>query len=80
MTDNIYKVIGRKMQDYYVNVEAIDPNEAYDIAERLETHKWSPIETDDVIEPIEVQLTDIQLNNDIEDDWPKMDSGIIVGG
>ena len=77
MTENTYRVVGRKMQDYAVNVEAMDPDEAYDLAANMEAHKWSPIETDDVIEPIEVQLTDIQLNND---EWPEMSSGIIVGG
>ena len=76
---NTYRVVGRKMQDYAVNVEALNPDEAYDKAADLGTHEWSPLETDDVIEPIEVQLTDIQLNKDIEDDWPTMDSGIIVG-
>ena len=67
------------MSDYFVHVDAQDADQAYDIAAELETHKWSQLETDDVIEPIEVQLTDIQLNKDIEDDWPTMDSGIIVG-
>jgi hypothetical protein len=68
------------MQDYAANVEAENANAAYDIAADLETHKWSPIETDDVIEPIEVELTDIQLNKDMEDDWPEIGPGVIVGG
>lgn len=49
-----FKVIGRLMSDYAVNVEAADADQAYDIAANLETHKWSQLETDDVIEPIEV--------------------------
>jgi len=77
---NKYRVIGRKMQDYATNVQAANANEAYDIAEDLGSHEWFPIETDDVIEPIEVQLTDIQLNKDMEDDWPQMGSVIIVRG
>jgi hypothetical protein len=77
---NTYRVIGRKMSDYAAMVEAADVDEAYDIASNLETHKWSPLETDDVIEPIEVELTDIQLNKDMEDDWPEIGPGVIVGG
>jgi hypothetical protein len=38
------------------------------------------LETDDVIEPIEVELIDIQLNKDIEDEWPNMESGILIEG
>jgi len=38
------------------------------------------LETDDVIEPIEVELIDIQLNKDIEDEWPSMDPGILIEG
>ena len=75
-----FRVIGRKMSDYAATVEAANADQAYDIATDLETHKWSPIETDDVIEPIEVELLDIQLNKDIEDEWPSMDSGILIEG
>ena len=75
-----FKVIGRLMSDYFVHVDAQDADQAYDIAANLETHKWSQLETDDVIEPIEVELVDIQLNKDIEDEWPSMDSGIVIEG
>jgi hypothetical protein len=80
MTKKTYRVIGRKMQDYAANVDAATAAEAYDVAADLGTHEWSPLETDDVIEPIEVELTDIQLNKDMEDDWPEMGPGVIVGG
>jgi len=76
----IYRVIGRKMSDYAATVEAANADQAYDIAAELETHKWSQLETDDVIEPIEVELVDIQLNKDIEDEWPSMDPGIVIEG
>jgi hypothetical protein len=75
-----FKVIGRLMSDYAVNVEAADADQAYDIAANLESHKWSQLETDDVIEPIEVELVDIQLNKDIEDEWPSMENGILIEG
>lgn len=77
-----YKVIGRKYQDYYTKVEATNPNEAYEIAESLETHNWQELITDDVIEPIEVivdEAEEIQLNKD-NDEWPEMDSGILIVG
>ena len=75
-----FRVIGRKMSDYAATVQAADADQAYDIAAELETHKWSQLETDDVIEPIEVELVDIQLNKDIEDEWPSMDPGIVIEG
>lgn len=75
-----FRVIGRKMSDYAATVEAADADQAYDIAAELETHKWSQLETDDVIEPIEVELVDIQLNKDIDDEWPSMDPGILIEG
>lgn len=75
-----FKVIGRLMSDYAVHVDAENADQAYDIAANLETHKWSQLETDDVIEPIEVELVDIQLNKDIEDEWPSMESGILIEG
>lgn len=75
-----FKVIGRLMSDYFVHVDAQDADQAYDIASELETHKWSQLETDDVIEPIEVELVDIQLNKDIEDEWPSMEPGILIEG
>jgi hypothetical protein len=68
------------MSDYAATVQAANADQAYDIAADLETHKWSQLETDDVIEPIEVELLDIQLNKDIEDEWPSMDPGIVVEG
>ena len=50
-----YKVLGSKTQEFYIDVSAADPNEAYDRAQ--EDHvQWFEIETDETIEPYEVQL------------------------
>jgi hypothetical protein len=49
-----FKVIGQKAQVFYVDVEAGDPREAYDIANESDSTEWLEVETDNVIEPIEV--------------------------
>lgn len=77
-----YKIIGRKYQDYYTYVEAEDLGQAYEIANKLDTHLWNELETDDVIEPTEVFLDEqssenLQLNND---EWPELASGIVITG
>lgn len=70
-----FRVFGRKYHDYQTEVIAKDEYQAIDIANKLETHKWFEIKTDDVIE-----ATDVFLDGDSEDDYPSMDAGIIVGG
>ena len=70
-----FRVFGRKYHDYQTQVTAKDEYQAIDIANKLETHKWFEIKTDDVIE-----ATDVFLDGDSEDDYPSMDAGIIVGG
>jgi len=43
--------------------------------------QWFEVEIDDPIEPHHVELLDLQLNKDnVEDDYPSMESGIIIGG
>ena len=49
-----FKVIGQKAQVFYVDVEAEGPREAYDIANESDSTEWLEVETDNVIEPIEV--------------------------
>ena len=49
-----YRVIGSKYQPYYTDVVAADKYQAYDIAKDLESNEWYQIETDDIIEPVEV--------------------------
>jgi hypothetical protein len=49
-----FKVIGQRAQVFYVDVEAIGSREAYDIANESDSIKWIEVETDNIIEPIEV--------------------------
>ena len=50
-----YKVLGSRTQEFYIDVAADDPDEAWDRAN--EDHvQWFEIETDETIEPYEVQL------------------------
>jgi hypothetical protein len=74
-----YKVIGRKMFDYMIDIEAASADEAYDKAGQAQTHEWTELVNDDVIEPIEVYDYGLSLNEDTSDDWPKMESGIALG-
>ena len=87
----IFKVFGRKYQDFYSKVDAKDGYEAIDIANAQETHKWFMLPDDDTIEAVDVYLdeqsdkdfddvSDVQLNNDTEDDFPQMESGILIEG
>ncbi len=76
----VYRVFGTKYHNYYTIIEAADQFEAVDLANALPETEWNSILTDDVIEPIEVELVDIQLNKDIEDEWPSMDPGILIEG
>ena len=76
-----YKVYGSKTQEFYLDVTAADPDEAYDMANG-DHMQWFEVETDDPIEPHTVELVeqDIQLNKDNDDDYPTMESGILIGG
>lgn len=53
-----YRVLGEKPMMYWVEVEAKDSYEAYDLAEKLTTDKWNLIEEDNTIEPVEVYPND----------------------
>ena len=78
-----YRVRGSKTQEFYLDVEAADPDEAYDIA-ASDYKAWFEVETDEAVEPYEVELLDspddysIQLT--LDEDWPDMGEGIIIGG
>ena len=64
-----------------MHVEAEDEYKAVDLANDSPQHNWSPVETDDVIEATDVYLDEeIQLNKDNYDDYPEMDSGIVIVG
>ncbi len=54
----IFRVLGEKPMLYWVEVEAKDSHEAYDLAEKLTTDKWNLIEEDNTIEPVEVYPND----------------------
>jgi hypothetical protein len=49
-----FRVMGQRAQVFYVDVEAKDSRKAYDIANDSDSVKWIEVETDNVIEPIEV--------------------------
>jgi hypothetical protein len=53
-----FRVLGEKMMMYWVELEAKDTYEAYDLADKLTTDKWNLIEQDNVIEPVDVYLND----------------------
>ena len=53
-----FRVLGEKPMMYWVEVQAKDSYEAYDIADKLTTDKWNLIEQDNVIEPVDVYLDD----------------------
>lgn len=58
-----YRVYGDKLVSYYVDVQAISEDEAYEIANGLDTHKWFQSEQDDVIQPHTVELQENLVNN-----------------
>jgi len=45
-----YTAIGRRYFEYKLVVEAQDEHEAYNIALESETHKWTQLEGDQVVE------------------------------
>jgi hypothetical protein len=53
-----YRVLGEKPMMYWVELQAKDSYEAYDLAEKLTTDKWNELEQDNVIEPVDVYLND----------------------
>jgi hypothetical protein len=61
-----YRVLGEKPMMYWVEVEAKDSYEAYDLAEKLTTDKWNLIEEDNTIEPVEVYPNDEEFEGEEE--------------
>ena len=53
-----YRVLGEKPMMYWVELQAKDSYEAYDLAYKLNTDKWNELEQDNVIEPVDVYLND----------------------
>ena len=62
-----YRVLGEKPALYWVEVEAKNSHEAYDLAEKLTTDKWNRIEEDNTIEPVEVYPNDEEEFEDEEE-------------
>jgi len=53
-----FRIIGEKPMMYWVELQAKDSYEAYDLAYKLTTDKWNQLEQDNVIEPVDVYLND----------------------
>lgn len=51
----LFRVLGARQQLFWMNVSAESKLEAYDIAEARDTNDWFDLETDNVIEVIEVE-------------------------
>jgi hypothetical protein len=69
-----FRVLGEKPMLYWVELEAKDSHEAYDLAEKLTTDKWNLIEEDNTIEPVEVypndeEEQDVPLIEDEEEEF-----------
>ena len=74
-----FRVFGDKLIEYYIDVEAANAEEAWDIASNAATHSWIQIETDSTIQ---VHYVDNELEADktdlLEDRYPSMSNDIIV--
>jgi len=73
-----YKVFGDKVVDYYINVEAISAEEAWDIASNAATTDWIQMETNNTIQ---VHFVDNELENEtnlLEDGYPSMNNDIVI--
>ena len=73
-----YKVFGDKVVDYYINVEAISAEEAWDIASNAATTDWIQMETDNTIQ---VHFVDNELKDEtnlLEDGYPSMNNDIVI--
>ena len=54
----LFRIFGYYNQQYVTKVYAENADEAFDIAEKQETHKWSAVDTATNIFPHEVYLED----------------------
>ena len=54
----LFRVVGARQSLYWMNVSAESKLEAYDIAEARDTNDWFDLETDNVIEVVEVEMED----------------------
>ena len=70
-----FRVLGEKPVMYWVELEAKDSYEAYDKAEQLDSVEWNEIETDNIIEPV-----DVYLNDESEEEEFVFDPVNVIGG
>jgi hypothetical protein len=70
-----FRVLGEKPVMYWVELEAKDSYEAYDKAEQLDSVEWNEIETDNIIEPV-----DVYLNDESEEEEFVFDPINVIGG
>ena len=76
-----FRVLGEKLMMYWVELEAKDSYEAYDLADKLTTDKWNLIEQDNVIEPVDVYLNEGEEEIPVEDEEEFVFDPInVVGG
>lgn len=73
-----YKVFGDKVVEYYIDVESISAEEAWDIASNAATDDWIQINESP---KIEVHFVDDELQEEtnlLEDGYPNINSDIII--
>jgi hypothetical protein len=75
---NKYKVYGDKLIEYYTVVTADSAEAAWEFAANNDNLDWFQIENDRTIEPYHIQEELEDTLDLIEDDYPSMDSGVIV--
>ena len=69
-----YKVFGDMVFTFFIDVEADSPDEAWDIADKSETHKWTQILQDQTVEVHFVE----EMLDELEDGYPSMNNEISI--
>ena len=49
-----FRVFGNLLKEFVIDIEAADSEQAYEIANSASTDHWSELETDNIIEPVDV--------------------------
>lgn len=63
-----FRVFGRKYQDYYINVSAVDEYEAMELADTRPEIEWTQVTSDDVIESVEVYSNEDPIQDEVSQD------------
>jgi len=69
-----YKVFGDMLFTFFMDVEAESPDEAWDIANKAETHEWTQILEDKTVEVHFIE----EVGTELEDGYPSMNNEIII--